>query len=410
MAEAIARLSRISALAPRLFAALLLLLPAADLAAGEPSGDPLAKGYAFLYEQMDEYAKGDTLRLVRSYVPTATFSNCDISYIYDDAVMIIALLARGTPEDIKRARVLGDSLLYVQTHDMAGGGRVRDAYHAKDLVGAGGSEHVANSASHTGNLAWTGTAFAQLYRATNDAKYLKGALAIANFVQQNFDDPRGIGGYTGGFEGSGRKITYKSVEHNIDLYALFTMLARLTGDTIWQTRAESAATMVAAMWDAKKGFFWIGTGLDGQSINKSDPDPEDVQTWSFLGLHLPQYQGSIDWALANLSATSGAFHSLSFSAVDRSGVWFEGTAHAAAALTARNGKQDSQTAAGLLSDIENGQANAPNANGSGIDAASKDGLRTGDGANDRYYAALHVGATAWYCLAKQSANPFRLLK
>jgi hypothetical protein len=52
--------------------------------------------------------------------------------------------------------------------------------------------------------------------------------------------------------------------------------------------------------------------------------------------------------------------------------------------------------------------NAPNADDLGIDAASKDGLKTGDG-GDKYYASLHIGATAWYCLAGQSANPFRFL-
>jgi hypothetical protein len=287
---------------------------------------------------------------------------------------------------------------------------VRDAYHAKDLTGVARAPRIANAASHTGNLAWTGMALAQLSRATQDPKYLKGALALAAFIQQNFYDPRGIEGYTGGFEANGRKISYKSAEHNIDLYALFTVLARLTGDGAWQARADHALKMIGAMWDAKRDFFWIGTGLDGQSINKTDPVPEDVQTWSFLSLRLPQYQPSIDWALANLTATGGAFRGLSFAANDRSGVWFEGTAHAAAALVFRNVGQDSNTAAALLSDIEIGQARAPNADGSGIDAASKDGLRTGDGANDRYYAALHIGSTAWYCLAKQSANPFRLLK
>lgn len=397
-------------LTARMATALLLLLPTAGGAAGSLPRDPLARAYAFLDAQMDRYAQGGSLRLVQSYVPTATFKNGDISYTYDDGVMTVALLARGTPDDVRRARVLGDSLLYVQERDGAADGRVRDAYHAKGSLSADGAPRVANRASHTGNLAWTGLAFAQLYRATHDPKYLKGSLALANFIQQNFNDPRGIGGYTGGFEANGAKVRYKSAEHNIDLYALLTMLARLTGDTVWQTRANHAMKMVAAMWDAKKGFFWIGTGLDGQSINKSDPVPEDVQTWSFLSLHLAQYQGSIDWALANLSATGGAFHGLSFSAVDRTGAWFEGTGHAAVALEARNRSGDAQAALRLLAGIEIGQARAPNADGSGIDAASKDGLRTGDGANDRYYAALHIGATAWYCLAKQSANPFRLLK
>ena len=164
------------------------------------------------------------------------------------------------------------------------------------------------------------------------------------------------------------------------------------------------------MWDARRGYFWIGTALDGQSINKLDPIPEDVQTWSFLSLRLPRYQHSIDWALLNLSATNGPFRGLSFAANDRTGVWFEGTAHAAAALAQRNTGRDLQTAQTLLSAVETGQARVPNRNGRGIAAASKDGLKTGDGADDRYYAALHIAATAWYCLAKESANPFRLLR
>jgi hypothetical protein len=132
-----------------------------------------------------------------------------------------------------------------------------------------------------------------------------------------------------------------------------------------------------------------------------------VQTWSYLSTGLAQYQRSIDWAVENLSATKGGFEGLSFEVNDRSGVWFEGTAHAADALQARNRSGDAKAAAQLLDDIEVGQEQAPNANGKGMDAASKDGLDTGEG--DQYFASLHIGATAWYCLAKQAVNPFALL-
>lgn len=385
-----------------------ILLVAASAGEAQPPGS-LANAYAFLTERMDRYAQGGTLRLVQSYVPTAAFSSGDISYTYDDDVMLIALLARGKPDDVSRARVLGESLSYAQAHDPAADGRVRDGYHAKALVDGHGLPQIAGETVHTGNLAWTGIALAQLYSVTKNFKYLKAALLLANFIQRNFNDACGIGGYIGGFEANGKKITYKSTEQNIDLYALFTTLAHLTGDDIWKSRAAHALKMIAAMWDSKQGFFWIGTGLDGQSINKLDPIPEDVQTWSFLSLHVNQYRRSIDWALANISATSGAFHGLSFAANDRSGVWFEGTAHAADALALRHLPGDAKMSAQLLGDIEIGQAHAPNANGEGIVAASKDGLRTGDGNNDRYYASLHIGATAWYCLAKQRANPFVLL-
>jgi hypothetical protein len=389
---------------------LLLLEGSAGPSTVAPGGSQLSRAYAFLDGEMDRYATGASLRLVQSYVPTSTFSNGDISYTYDDAVMLIALLARGTPDDIARAKVLGDSLVYAQEHDPVGDGRLRDAYHAKQFIGGDGAPNIANAASHTGNVAWAGMALAQLSRATGAQSYRDAALALATFMQRNTYDTRGgIGGYTGGFDGNDHKIEYKSTEHNIDIYAFLTMLDQLTGDATRRAQANHALKLIAAMWDADKGFFWIGTGLDGASINKSDPVPEDVQTWSFLATRSAQYQSSIGWALAHLSATIGAFQGLSFAINDRSGVWFEGTAHAAAALRARNAGSDAQKAATLIADVERGQARAPNANGSGIDAASKDGLRTGDGAGDAYYAALHIGATAWYALAQQSKNPFRLL-
>lgn len=370
----------------------------------------LAKAYSFLASRMDLYQQGPALRLIQSYVPTPTFSNGDISYTYDDAVVIVALLRRGTPDDITRAEVLGDSLVYAQQHDPAAGGRIRDAYHAGQFIKANGAPNIANPASHTGDLAWSGLALVQLYRVTHMKSYFDAALAVANFIQQDTYDTRGgIGGYTGGIDGAGEKVEYKSTEHNIDVYALFTMLHQLTGDAAWRSRATHALKLVAAMWNTSDSYFYIGTGLDGKTINKDDPTPEDVQTWSYLATRLAQYQGSLDWALVNLSATGGPFNGMSFEVNDRTGVWFEGTAHAAAALRARRSGGDPQTAATLIDDIEAGQTNAPNADGRGIDAASKDGLKTGDGGGDKYYASLHIGATAWYCLAKQSANPFRLL-
>ncbi len=391
-----------STLACLLSLACLLLSAAASAA-------PLDQAYTFIDQMIDLHGSGDTLRLAQSYVPTATFDNGDVSYTYDDAVLIAALLARGTDDDKARARLLGDSLIYAQAHDAAADGRVRDAYHSDPFLKRDGSVNVASKSSYTGNLVWTGIAWVQLYRATKDARYRDAALAVAAFVQANLNDSRGHGGYIGGFTAAGAPLMWKSTEHNIDAYGFFTMLAQATHDPMWKTRAKHALAFVKAMWSRRGGFYFIGTGTDGVTINHGDPTPEDVQTWSFLSTHLAAHQGSIDWALNNLSATEGAFDGLAFEERDRSGVWFEGTAHAAAALFARNLPGDTDKAEDLVTDIEIGQAGAPNADGNGIDAASKDGLKTDDN-GDAYYASLHTGATGWYCIAKQRANPFKLLK
>jgi len=388
-----------------LFAALVLLAPAAAAA----QQTPLDKAYTFVDRMMDLYSTGDTLRVAQSFVPTATFDDGDVSYTYDDAVLIVALLQRGNRNDKDRAKVLGDSLVYAQQHDEAADGRVRDAYHADPFLNGDGTPDVAAQSSYTGNIAWTGMALLHLYRATHDGTYLDAALALGNFILANAYDTRGKGGYTGGLKADGGKLLWKSTEHNIDTYAFFAMLRQETGDASWKTNAAHALRFVKSMWNRKKDFFYIGTLDDGRTVNRGDPTPEDVQTWSYLATGLGAYQGSIDWALAHLSATSGDFQGLSFEVKDRSGVWFEGTAHAAAALLARNQGDDITQADILLGDVGTGQTSAPNADGYGIDAASKDGLQTGDGGDD-YYAALHTGATGWFCIALQAGNPFRLEK
>lgn len=386
-------------------AALLLL---ALLAPAMARATPLDNAYGFLFTMMDLHGRGDDLRLVQSYVSTSTFDGGDVSYTYDDAVVIVALLQRGLPADKKRARVLGDSLIYAQLHDAAADGRVRDAYHADPFLNGDGSPSVATASSFTGNMAWAGIALLQLHHATHDQKYLDAALAIAAFIQASAYDTRGKGGYTGGLKGNGDKLMWKSTEHNIDLYGFFTMLGATTHDAQWKADARHALALVKAMWNKRGGYYFIGTGLDGKTVNRDDPTPEDVQTWSFLSTHLTAHQGSIDWALANLSATSGDFSGLAFEERDRTGVWFEGTAHAAAALQARGATGDLNAAELLLLDVETGQASAPNADGNGVDAASKDGLKTDD-SGDAYYAALHIGATGWYCIARQAGNPFKLI-
>jgi len=395
------------------FVAAIALALLAIAPAGASAATHLARAYDFLYRQMDKYHNGSELRLVQSYVRTPTFRDGDITYTYDDTVMIIALLQRGRGEDIRRAEVLGDSLVYAQQHDPYQDGRVRDGYHARVFIKPDGLPHIAfddgDGGSDTGNMTWSGMALVQLFAATGRRDYLDAAKVIAEFIQGNCFDTRGAGGYTGGITQSQRKIEYKSTEHNIDLFGLFTMLAEATGDQNWSADAEHAANFVDAMWDPKGGHFYIGTLDNGVTINKEDPTPEDVQTWSYLSLDRSRYAHSIDWALRHLATNQGKFAGLSFEVKDRSGVWFEGTAHAAAALEARDLRGDAGKADQLLRDIEIGQDRAPNADGYGIDAASKDRLKTGDG-DGLYFASLHIGATSWYCLAMQSGDPFRFVE
>ena len=412
----------------------------------------LEKAYSFLDVMMDAYAQGSTLRLIQSYSDQQGLEST--AFTYDNAVSIHALLVRGTSDDITRAEVLGNTLLYAQQNDSFHDGRVRQAYfvHAADARGAYVQPAGAPFSFHgssTGDMAWAGMALAQLYRRTKDGNYLSGAIDLGNWILNHTCDTRGAGGYNGGVDGDNVPLSYKATEHNIDTYAFFRMLATLTGNRAWTTRAQHALSLLSAMWNSAAGFFWTGTGSDGATINTSNI-PADVQTWSYLALLDGAYASALDWAKTNLATidspqsvnsklpaglrlqgltfASESLHLQTPSASydqppDRDAVWLEGTAHAAAAFLLRglssqpdsiSFHDDSATALLLLDSIRLAQsklgadqtiAGGPIAAGGGI-VSSSSVCNTGFGSS--YYPNLHIGATAWYLIAGQAADPFRL--
>ena len=381
----------------------------------------VARAYSFLDQMMDRYTAGSTPRLVQSYAGgTLGRDHFNASETYDDAVVIDAYLAAGTAAGRRRAKIIGSALLYVQDHDPLHDGRIRAAY-APTPLRSPAAVTATDPASVTGDLAWAGQALVQLYAATGRRAYLTGAEAIGNWVQAHAYDTRGPGGYTGGETASGQKIEWKSTEHNIDLYAFFTLLAGQTGQPAWSARAAWARRFVVAMWDPAMGHFEVGTTSDGTTVNESEL-PEDINSWSYLALRSPAYANSVSWDTRNLAASeAGAGHSriggpqgtavgfsgTSFCAGDRTGVWYEGTAHLADALQARGRPGDAQLAERYLSDIYYAQAHGPNADRAGIIAASRNGLS--DCGGSLYYASLHTGATAWYILAAGRVDPFSLI-
>lgn len=381
---------------------------------GEASAAPtsLQNAYSFLNQMMDRYQTGSTPRLVQSFtggiLGAQDFTD---SETYDDALVVEAYVAEGGPTGLGRAEAIANALLLVQMHDPAHDGRIRVAYAPSGLVtyNKRGKERVQvrirDKTSDVGNMAWVGMALVDLYGATGGAQYLGGAEDIADWVVSHCYDTRGSGGFTGGDSANGKRITWKSTEHNIDLYGLFTMLATATGNAKWTVDASWAKRFVTAMWNSTSGSFWVGTTGNGVTPNTSE-QPEDVNSWSYLALQNPLYERSVSWDVENLSVSSGGFNGVSFCLGDKTGVWFEGTAHLADALEVRNSPGDAAVASQYLTDIEYAQTSGPNTDGLGIIAASKNGLSDCDG--DSYDASLHIGATAWYILASLHIDPFTL--
>jgi hypothetical protein len=370
--------------------------PARRLAGG------VARAYQFLDHMMDLRASGPARRLVQSYTGGLLGQRGDTTAsTYDNAVVIDAYLAEGTAGGVARAETIGNALVYLQAHDPARDGRLRNGYAPAPL----GDVHaigVADPASSTGTLAWAGQALVQLYAATRIRAYLRGAIALGGWIQSRCSDGRGAGGYTGGYTAAGAKIPWKSTEHNIDVYAFFRLLARETGNPAWSQRAAWARRFVVSMWDPGQGRFYLGTTDDGVTPNDS-AQVEDVNSWSYLALRDPAYAASVGWDVANLGVASDGYRGVSYCTGDRTGVWFEGTAHVADALRLLNRPGDSAQAAAYLAAIAHAQAQGPNADGLGVMAASRDTLSDCQGGY--LYASLHTGTTAWYILAAGGIDP-----
>lgn len=392
--------------------------------------------FSFLQKVTDAYATSGR-RLVQSYDDSRL---SDVGFIYDNALTCMALLAAG---DWDRARAIGDALLYAQQHDPEGDGRLRQAYHAGAFVHADGSPNPGWEWGFTGtavgDMAWTGLALAQLARRTTIGTYLDGVKRIGAWIVDRTRSTSGLGGFTfgetPGLEG------HKSTEHNIDVYALFRLLAQLTGERTWLDHADHARSFVRAMWNAGDSHFWTGSD-DGASVNRAAAQrPLDVQTWFWLAVGDSDRRRCLDWARTSLATTdtplrvnsslSGAYavSGVGFSSgtlstdvtarvggkewnpkPDDAAVWFEGTAQLALALYLRNEGDDRDRARLLRDEIRSAQGRLGAGQtfhgrriGGGVVAASSP-LDTGFGFD--YSQNLHVGATAWYLYSVMRFNPF----
>src|SRR5260370_22775626 len=188
-----------------------------------------SNAYLFLDQMMDAHAQGSEISVWQSYsdeIAGGTFFST--AFVYDNALLVLPYLAHGRASDIQRAKIIGNALLYAQQNDAMGDGRFRQAYFAGSPDSNGvfvtrGLPFFQGSA--VGDVAWPGIALAQLYARTGMKAYLDGAVKAATFIETTTRDNVNVppGGY---FFGNGQ--TNKSTEHNIDVYARFTMLARLT--------------------------------------------------------------------------------------------------------------------------------------------------------------------------------------
>lgn len=350
------------------------------------------------------------------------------AFTYDNALAILAFLAHGSPDSLRRARLVGDALVYASRHDRTYiDGRLRDAYAAGDIAlppgwtpnGRIGTVpipgffdedrqkffEIEQRGMSTGNNAWGMLALLALHRQTGAPRYLAAALRIGRFVRTFAATTGTYRGFRGGFDDPETVPTprlWASTEHNLDVFAAFSAVATLDGDPAWQAGAHDAEGFVEAMWHGGRRCMLTGT-LDPEHRNEKPGQlPVDVQAWSVLAVPgiLTRHPGLLACAGRNHRSTDQGFAGFDFNE-DRDGVWFEGTAHMAVAYVLAGRKADAET---LRAVLRRAQATPPFGDGKGIAAAAHDGLSSGF--DFLFFRRLHVGATAWNVFAQLRFNPF----
>ncbi|MDR0851506.1 MAG: hypothetical protein LBN36_03320 [Clostridiales Family XIII bacterium] len=367
----------------------------------------------------------------------------NFAYLYDNAISAMALSAAGYGEESQQ---IADAIVFAVEHDRYfNDGRLRNAYLFGDLESEPGwlsrhgdvyarmpgfydeldetwREDVYAASSSTGNMAWALIALSEAYENSSDedAKKREARLDVANRLADFLLTLESqTGGFTAGYEGwEGEQTaaTYKSTEHNIDLYCAFTRLAnieRTHEDNPSQARAkiydEAAAhakAFILSMYDSDRGCFYTGTETDGVRISK-DILPLDVNTWALLALgdEFARTEGKkiMTFVEENMSSAlkDGAPGGYSFQS-GTGGIWYEGTAQVALAYKAIGDETKYQEILTFLNE-------SALSDGS-IYATDTDGLSTGfsvTGTNIpwEYTKRIHAGATAWLAFAQLGVNP-----
>jgi len=357
------------------------------------------------------------------------FVNRNVAHTYDNALALLAFLADGSKDSLRRARLIGDAFVYALSHDRTyNGDRLRDAYAAGDLVVPPGWTpnnrvgtvpipgffdednqrfvEIEQEGISTGNNAWTMIALLGLFQRTGDARYLAAAKRVGGFVYSFRNDSGTYQGFQGGLDASEtnspKRRPWASTEHNLDIYAAFATLASISSGGNWRSGAEHARQFVESMWDEDRGCNLTGT-LDPEHRNAEVGKlPVDVQAWAVLSIPgiLSRHPGLLNCAERNHRTTDAGFSGFDFND-DRDGIWFEGSAHMAVAYDLAGRAAPAEKLRRTLADV---QSTPSFGDSFGLPAASRNGLTTGFGFY--FFRRLHVGATSWNAFAQSGFNPF----
>ena len=363
--------------------------------------------------------------LMRSYDTENVYLK-QTCFSYYNAVAAMAFLSEGKQKEAKK---IVDAFVYAVENDRSlflmdnAKKRVRNAYAAGGIEAFPGwvggarlpgwynneekawNEDRTQVGSNVGNTSFVALALLQYYNCYGGDRYLNTARDLMDWVIASCSDGRT--GFTGGFDGweEGNlpvvyPFTYRSIEHNIDAYAVFKALYEATGEKKYDEAAQSAKTFILSMYDEKKGCFLTGTGEDGVTPNRT-VTVLDAQVWCALALG-EEFQPYAD-AMKTVETMKNSQGGYGFCTDNKGGgTWCEGTAYTALLyrILGDNGKYEEAMNALSKVQLKNGM----------FPAATIDHLPTGmylfDGSPWEYSTDPHIVGGAWMIMAANGYNPY----
>jgi len=191
----------------------------------------------------------------------------EVAFTYDQALAVILLTIL---KDFKEAEKILDFYL----ERVKKGEPIFNAYYTDGSV----FEYVI----HSGVCAWIGIASLNYYQFRKEKKYLPIAYYVAKFLEKMMDEEGGIRG--------GPNVGWYSTEHNLDAYAFFRLLYRITGKRRFFIQAEKIKSWLNRYAYTHKGipvrrgkgdstiatdtFAWSVTSLGAEELLSLDMDPD----------------------------------------------------------------------------------------------------------------------------------------
>ncbi len=329
-----------------------------------------------------------------------SFSDHSQSYVYDQALAVIAFAKAGEKET---ARKLLKGLESLQLED----GSLYFSYYTD-----GSSPYpIEGDRRFAGAIAWVALAATHYQAEFQSKEFVSFNLKLLTWLQSEVK-PFKVAGVSHAALRFGPSDIISSpwnesetvaLEHNLDAFAAYQHFAVLNPKFEWKKEMTGIKKFILALWDKNRSHFWSGVNLAKGKINKEELYL-DNQTWSLLALDSETLQ-SIDAhkALA-LNCDSFYFeHQGVFGFYDSKPskgsqkyefVWSEGTLGQVLAMEKSGFSCEKKTNDEILSSVKK--------------------MRTSDGgiayatssSNPDFTTSSSVAGTAWMYFASNKINPF----